>query len=48
MRVRLAEREASYREADVTVDASAEGAEAVAERVVNALSRGHWGDATPR
>jgi shikimate kinase len=47
MRIRLAERESSYREADVTVDASAEGAEAVAERVVSALHRG-LGDATRR
>jgi shikimate kinase len=48
MRVRLAEREAAYREADITVDASRGGPDAVAERVVNALRRGLRGDATPR
>ena len=48
MRVRLAERESSYREADVTVDGSVEGAEAVAERVVSALRPGLRGDATQR
>jgi shikimate kinase len=46
MRIRLAEREAAYREADVTVDASADGPEAVAERVVSALRPGLRGDTT--
>jgi shikimate kinase len=46
MHVRLAERESSYREADVTVDASAEGAEAVAERVVSVVRPVLRGDAT--
>lgn len=48
MSIRLAERESSYREADVTVDASADGAEAVAERVVSAVRSGLRGDATRR
>ena len=47
LRVRLAEREAAYSEADITVDASRGGPDAVAERVVNALRRGLGGDATP-
>jgi shikimate kinase len=40
MRARLAEREATYRQADVTIDASSGGPEAVAERVVSAVGPG--------
>jgi shikimate kinase len=48
MSIRLAERESSYRKADVTVEASAGGPEAVADRVVSAVHPGLLGDAPLR
>ena len=39
MSSRLAEREAAYREADVTVETSDVGPDAVAERVVSAVGQ---------
>jgi shikimate kinase len=48
MKLRLAERESSYREADVTVDASFGEPDQVAERVVNAVRPGLLGNAPLR
>jgi shikimate kinase len=48
MKIRLAERETSYREADVTVDASEPGPDAVAERVVATIGERLGWDTTLR
>jgi shikimate kinase len=48
MAIRLAERESSYRKADFTVEASAGGPEAVADRVVSEVHPGLRGDAPLR
>lgn len=48
MRARLADRESSYREADVTVETSDAGPDAVAERVVEAWGRALGEDARLR